>query len=34
MGKAIGKKQPGRSRYTWEKTVKIDLKKLDGKARV
>ena len=34
MGKAVGKKPPGRPRYTWEYNVKIDFKKLEGKARV
>jgi hypothetical protein len=34
MGKTVGKKQPGRPRYTWQYNVKIDFKKLDGKACV
>lgn len=31
VGKTVGKKPPGRPRYTWAYNVKIDFKKLDGK---
>jgi hypothetical protein len=34
MGKAVGKNQPGRPRYTWQNNVKINFKKLDWKACV